>query len=359
MAVNPCAACSLQFTCCSRFDLAVRDFSPPYQQEAQQAAGLTRSDGSETFALQDCNSTLNISQADMATDFPLAPLRRFLWDHLSEIAGQAADGLEANPFRHGDPPPPFSPSPPGPAPLSRPGVSDAWAAGAGYEGFDNFRVDLKKFSVGQSNPTFLLRINLSPPPASSLPRRGHSNGHSNGHGNGHGNGHDQNHHHRHHPAGGDARNASTAAATSAVATATATTEFRFVLRKKPATVKVSSAHAIEREFRVLRALQHTDVPVPRALLLCEDASVIGTPFYLMEFVDGRIFSDAALPNMSRGDRAAAYASAAETLARLHGVDVVRAGLQGYGRMSGGYLRRQVTTLERVAKKQVRWCRGRG
>lgn len=286
----------------------------------------------------------------MAIDFPLAPLRRFLWDHLSEIVSDAADGPDANPFRHGDPQPsPFSHSSRRRAPLFRPGVSDAWAAGAGYEGFDNFRVDLKKFSVGQSNPTFLLRINLSPPPASSLPRRGHDNDH--------GNTHDLNHHHRHHPPGGNTRNASTAAATSA--TATATTEYRFVLRKKPATVKVSSAHAIEREFRVLRALHHTNVPVPRALLLCEDTSVIGTPFYLMEFVDGRIFSDAALPNMSRGDRAAAYASAAETLARLHRVDVVRAGLQGYGRMSGGYLRRQVTTLERVAKKQVHWYSGGG
>lgn len=279
----------------------------------------------------------------MAIDFPLTPLRRFLWDHLSEIVGYGAGVADANPFGQGGPSPTSSPSPSHPTPqLFRPGVSDAWAAGAGYEGFDNFRVDLKKFSVGQSNPTFLLRIHLSPPPPSSLPRPHNS----------HGKGHDNGYHHQHHRKnryheGGDTRNAPTPPRT------TATTEYRFVLRKKPASVNVSSAHAIEREFKVLRALCHTDVPVPRALLLCEDSTVIGTPFYLMEFVNGRIFSDAALPGMSRADRAAAYASAAETLSRLHRVDVVRVGLQGYGRISGGYLRRQVTTLERVAEKQVR------
>ncbi|CAM9530049.1 unnamed protein product, partial [Laminaria digitata] len=332
------AACSLQCACCSRLDGSSRVLSPQASKRNRYLRLFSqRLFGS--FLPRGTVISLSTLNTDMAIDFPIAPLRRFLWDHLSEIIGHGADGADAKPFRQGGPPPPpSSPSPATTPPLFRPGVSDAWAAGAGYEGFDNFRVDLKKFSVGQSNPTFLLRIHLSPPPASSLPRRSHSNGH--------GNGHDQHHHRQHHyrhPAGEETFNASTAATTA---------EYRFVLRKKPATVKVSSAHAIEREFRVLRALRHTDIPVPRALVLCEDASVIGTPFYLMEFVEGRIFSDAALPSMSRGDRAAAYASAAETLARLHRVDVVHAGLQGYGRMSGGYLRRQVTTLERVAKKQA-------
>ncbi|CAN0568050.1 unnamed protein product, partial [Ectocarpus sp. 12 AP-2014] len=130
---------------------------------------------------------------------------------------------------------------------------------------------------------------------------------------------------------------------------------KFVLRKKPASVTVSSAHAVEREFRILRALRldpASDVPVPRPLLLCEDPAVIGTPFYVMEFVQGRIFSDAALPGLAPAERAAAYESAAETLARLHHVDFVRAGLGRFGRGEGGYLGRQVATLERVAAKQA-------
>lgn len=116
--------------------------------------------------------------------------------------------------------------------------------------------------------------------------------------------------------------------------------------------QVSSAHAVEREFRVLRALCHTNVPVPKALLLCEDSSVVGTPFYVMEFVNGRIFCDSSLPGMNRHDRAAAYASAAETLAKIHSVPFRAVGLGGYGRSGGGYFGRQVETLARVAKKQV-------
>lgn len=242
----------------------------------------------------------------MAVDFPLAPLHRYLWDNLSDIInphGEAerqrgAHFYQSSPYRGG--------------------VSEAWATGAGYEGFDNFRIELKKFSGGQSNPTFLLLVHVSPPL----------------------------HNPRKHRAG-DGRNAPKASADVAT-----TTEYRFVLRKKPASVKVSSAHAVEREFRVLRALRQTDVPVPRALLLCEDPAIIGTPFYVMEFVNGRVFSDSSLPGMSRIERTMAYASAAKTLAKLHRVDFVAVGLEGYGRSTGGYFKRQVSTLERVAKKQV-------
>lgn len=124
--------------------------------------------------------------------------------------------------------------------------------------------------------------------------------------------------------------------------------------ERPKKSQVSSAHAVEREFRVLRALwQNTDVPVPQALLLCEDSSIIGTPFYIMEFMVGRVFSDSSLPGMGGPvERAAAYASAAETLARIHRVDFRAVGLADYGHNRGGYFVRQVETLAKVAKKQV-------
>lgn len=98
------------------------------------------------------------------------------------------------------------------------------------------------------------------------------------------------------------------------------------------------------------------MPVPEALLLCEDASVVGTPFYVMEFVNGRVFSDSTLPGMNgRLERAAAYASAAETLAKIHRLDFRALGLVDYGHSQGGYFGRQVETLARVAKKQVLHC----
>ncbi|CAM9443666.1 unnamed protein product [Choristocarpus tenellus] len=130
------------------------------------------------------------------------------------------------------------------------------------------------------------------------------------------------------------------------------TEHRFVLRKKPASVKVSSAHAIEREYRVMRALRETNVPVPRAFILCEDASVMGTPFYVMEFVRGRVFTNPSLPDLNPHDREAAYLSAVETLVKLHQVPFCDVGLESYGRSTGGYFRRQVETLERVYLKQA-------
>ncbi len=80
----------------------------------------------------------------------------------------------------------------------------------------------------------------------------------------------------------------------------------FILRRKPPGRLLPSAHAVEREFRVMRALSGSDVPVPRMLGLCEDAAVIGTAFYLMEYVNGRILWDPTLPGMTMADRRAHY-----------------------------------------------------
>jgi aminoglycoside phosphotransferase (APT) family kinase protein len=115
---------------------------------------------------------------------------------------------------------------------------------------------------------------------------------------------------------------------------------RYVLRRKPPGVLLPSAHAVDREFRVLRALAGSAVPVARALHLCEDTSVIGTMFYLMEHVDGRVFWDPALPDLDPRQRGACYESLVTTLAALHAVDVDAAGLSGYGR-PGNYFARQL------------------
>lgn len=114
----------------------------------------------------------------------------------------------------------------------------------------------------------------------------------------------------------------------------------WVLRAKPAPVAqlLPSAHAIEREFRILSALQGTGVPVPRVHALCEDESVIGVAFYLMDFVEGRIFRDATLPEVPQAERAAYFMAANEVLAQLHTVDWRARGLQDFGRHEGYYTR---------------------
>lgn len=117
-------------------------------------------------------------------------------------------------------------------------------------------------------------------------------------------------------------------------------EDRYVLRRKPSGELLPSAHAIEREVRVMRALADSGVPVPRVRLLCEDASVIGSAFYVMDFVEGRMFMDPALPGMAPDERAAIYDELNRVMAALHGVDVAAAGLSDFGR-SGQYLRRQI------------------
>jgi len=115
---------------------------------------------------------------------------------------------------------------------------------------------------------------------------------------------------------------------------------RYVLRRKPMGALLASAHAVEREFRVLRALAGTAVPVPHAHVLCEDDAVIGSAFYVMDHVEGRTLHDATLPGMTPAERGALYASMNETIAALHGIDPAAVGLGDFGR-PGHYLARQV------------------
>lgn len=115
---------------------------------------------------------------------------------------------------------------------------------------------------------------------------------------------------------------------------------RMVLRKKPTGEILPSAHAVDREHRVLSALSETGVPVPKTILYCEDLSVVGTPFYLMERLEGRVFHDASLPGIASADRRAMIFEMAETLARLHDVDPASVGLGDFGRPSG-YFQRQI------------------
>ncbi|MBK5926254.1 phosphotransferase family protein [Rhodobaculum claviforme] len=120
---------------------------------------------------------------------------------------------------------------------------------------------------------------------------------------------------------------------------------RLVLRKKPGGPILPGAHAMEREYRVLRALESTAVPVPRALWLEEDAGVLGTPFYVMERLEGRVFDDAALPGVDPAQRGAMYMDVARTLARLHAVRPDAVGLGDYGR-PGNYFARQIARWTR-------------
>jgi aminoglycoside phosphotransferase (APT) family kinase protein len=118
-------------------------------------------------------------------------------------------------------------------------------------------------------------------------------------------------------------------------------ELELVVRKKPPGDLLPSAHAVEREYRIMKALDGTGVPVPKALGLCDDASVIGTPFFVMKHVDGRIFWDPTLPELARYDeRAEVYRDYIRVLADLHKVDYAKVGLGDYGKV-GGYVARQV------------------
>lgn len=117
-------------------------------------------------------------------------------------------------------------------------------------------------------------------------------------------------------------------------------ERRFVLRKKPPGMLLPSAHMIEREYRIMAALYGTDVPVPRVLHLCEDASVIGTAFYVMEYASGRLFKDISLPGMNVDERRAIYEELSHVMAALHTVDYAARGLSDYGK-AGNYYSRQI------------------
>ena len=115
---------------------------------------------------------------------------------------------------------------------------------------------------------------------------------------------------------------------------------RLVLRKKPPGKLLPKAHNVEREYRVLAALEGTNVPTPRAMALCEDASVIGTAFYVMEFVEGRFFDHPLMKGVVIERRAPLLLAAVDALARLHSVDIDAAGLSDFGPRSG-YVARQV------------------
>ncbi|MBV9812803.1 MAG: phosphotransferase [Acetobacteraceae bacterium] len=114
----------------------------------------------------------------------------------------------------------------------------------------------------------------------------------------------------------------------------------YVLRRKPDGALLPSAHAVDREYRVMRALAETDVPVPRVHLYSDDASVVGTPFYVMDFLDGRVLTDQSLPGMAPSERRAIYAEMNRVLAALHRVDPAAVGLGDFGR-TGNYFARQI------------------
>lgn len=116
---------------------------------------------------------------------------------------------------------------------------------------------------------------------------------------------------------------------------------RYVLRKQPPGQLLPSAHAVDREYRVMDALRDTPVPVPMMYSLCEDTSVIGTKFYVMEMVEGRLYTKTALPTLSHEDRRAVYLDMVKVLADLHKVDPSAVGLESFGR-SGNYFARQVS-----------------
>ena len=116
---------------------------------------------------------------------------------------------------------------------------------------------------------------------------------------------------------------------------------RYVLRSKPPGRLLKSAHAVDREFRVIQALAGTDVPVARALHLCEDEGVTGSMFYVMSFEEGRIFWDPALPAINKEKRAGYQHELIRVLAAIHEVDVDAVGLTDYGR-PGNYYERQIS-----------------
>lgn len=132
-----------------------------------------------------------------------------------------------------------------------------------------------------------------------------------------------------------------------------TPQQRYVMRTKPGPVAklLPSAHAIEREYRVMQALAATDVPVPRMQWLCEDESVIGRAFYLMDYVPGRVLWDQSLAGFAPAERAAVYDELNRVIAALHRVDVQAAGLADYGR-PGNYFDRQINRWSRQYQASV-------
>jgi aminoglycoside phosphotransferase (APT) family kinase protein len=115
---------------------------------------------------------------------------------------------------------------------------------------------------------------------------------------------------------------------------------KYVLRKKPPGKLLPSAHQVDREYHVMKALEHSDVPVPRMYLLCEDETVIGTTFFVMEYVEGRLFSNVTLPGLPTREHRAIYFEMIRVLAALHAVDYEALGLSDFGK-PGNYFTRQI------------------
>lgn len=121
-----------------------------------------------------------------------------------------------------------------------------------------------------------------------------------------------------------------------------------VVRKKPPGKLLPSAHAVEREYRVMKAIESVGVPVPPLLSLCEDSNVLGTPFYLMEYVSGRLFKNPSLEEVPVEQRKELYFALVDTLTAIHSVDIDRVGLNDFGR-HGNYILRQT---ERWSKQYM-------
>jgi aminoglycoside phosphotransferase (APT) family kinase protein len=117
-------------------------------------------------------------------------------------------------------------------------------------------------------------------------------------------------------------------------------ERRMVLRKQPEVTLSPSAHRIDREFRVMSALEGSAIPVPAPIVFCDDPSIVGTPFYLMERLEGDVFADSSLPGLTREARGACFRSMAQTLAGLHSFDWLGAGLENFGK-PGLFFQRQI------------------
>jgi aminoglycoside phosphotransferase (APT) family kinase protein len=115
---------------------------------------------------------------------------------------------------------------------------------------------------------------------------------------------------------------------------------RYVLRRKPPGKLLPSAHAVDREFRVISALYRQNFPVPEPVIYCDDAEVVGTPFFVMGYVEGRIFWEPYLPGVQQAERTAIYDAANATIAHLHGFDPAAIGLADYGR-GENYVARQI------------------
>ena len=116
---------------------------------------------------------------------------------------------------------------------------------------------------------------------------------------------------------------------------------RLVLRKKPPGKLLPGAHQIEREYRVIQALGGAGVAGPRTRALCEDTSVLGTSFYIMDYVPGTVYKDPSLPELEPQQRAAVYSGLSSTLAAIHSVDIEKAGIADYGKHEG-YVERQAS-----------------